>query len=181
MNKLVKILLLITLVISAISAIPLMAEEKTTSYEVKNGTVIAVYNDQLVVKMANGETRGITVPAGFKFTVDGKQVGLDELKPGTELTAVIATTKTPQKVKTVQIKNSEVVKVAGNVVWLKQDGKYKSYTVPEGFNLFMDGKKIRVDELRAGQKLTTEIVYTAEQALTDREVQVYGKAPVPPS
>ena len=177
MKKLIIVLFLITLIVPAAA----LVAQGSNSVEVKKGTVVAVYGDKLVVKMANGETKEIAVPADFKFTIDGKQVGLAELKPGTELTAVITTTKTPQTVKTVQIKNGEVLKVAGNTVWFRHDGKYKSYQVPTGFKVNVDGKKVSVNDLTPGTKLTAQFVYTSEKTLTERDVQVSGKAPSPPS
>jgi RNase P/RNase MRP subunit p29 len=177
MRHLGKLLFLMALTIPATA---LLAQTKI-SYEVKNGTVVAVFNDQLVVRMANGETKEITVPAGFKFTIDGKQVNLGELKPGTQLTAVITTTKTPQTVKTVQIKNGEVLKVMGNTVWFRHEGKLKSYQAPDGFNVMVDGRKVSVNDLLPGYKLTAEFVYTSEKTLTEREVEVSGKPPAPPS
>jgi hypothetical protein len=175
-----RLAIVLFLVILLVPAAALMAQG-SNSVEVKKGTVVAVYGDKLVVKMANGETKEIAVPADFKFTVDGKPVGLAELKPGTELTAVITTTKAPQTVKTVQIKNGEVLKVAGNTVWFRHDGKYKSYQAPVGFKVDVGGKKVSINDLTPGTKLTAQFVYTTEKTLSEREVKVSGKAPAPPS
>ena len=176
MKSIAKTIVLIVL------AVPIVLLAQTsTSVEVKNGIVVAVFDDQLVVRMANGESKQITVPAGFKFTVDGKQAGLAELKPGTQLSAVITTTKTPQKVKTVQIKKGEVLRVMGNNVWFRHNGKFRSYTVSPGFKVLVDGKKVSVEELEPGYQLTAEIVYTTEKNLTERDVQVTGRSPAPPS
>src|SRR4051812_38084913 len=81
MRNIAKILMVVALLVPATMAIA-----QTTTTEVKSGTVVAVFNDQLVVKMSNGQTRQITVPPGFKFNVDGKEVGLNDLTPGTHLT-----------------------------------------------------------------------------------------------
>jgi len=45
--------------------------------------------------MADGQYKDIDVPEGFMFDVNGKQVPISGLVPGTELTATIATTTTP--------------------------------------------------------------------------------------
>ena len=169
-----KILFLILLLVPSAA----LLAKGTTSIEVKNGTVVAVFADQLVVRMADGKTEEITVPPGFMFTIDGKQVGLNDLTPGTEISAVITTTTTPHVVKTAEIKNGEVVKVLGNsTVWFRENGQIKSYTVPPNFNLMVDGQKTEVHDLRPGYKLTAEIVYTSESTVTTREVHVSGRTP----
>ena len=174
MRTIVKVLITLMLLVPTAA---LIAQE--TSYEVKNGTVVAVFNDQLVVKMANGQTREVTVPAGFKFTVDGKEVGLADLTPGTKLTAVIKTTKTPETVKTVKVKNGEVIRVTGNNLVVRTEGKNKSINVPAGFKFNVDGQQVGVAELRPGMKLTAEIVSTSVKTTELRDVKIGGNAPAP--
>ena len=175
MKNLAKILVVVLLVLPAAA---MVAQE--TSYEVRRGTVVSVFGDQLVVRMPSGEVRQITVPAGFQFNVDGKQVGIADLTPGTELTAVVKTTKTPETVKTVKVRNGEVVKVVGNNLWYRENGQTKSLTVPTGFKFGLDGRQVGIAELRPGTKLNAEIVYTSEKIVTTRDTQVAGSTPPPP-
>jgi LPXTG-motif cell wall-anchored protein len=77
---------------------------KTT--EVKNGTVIKVVGKTLVVRDAKGY-RSIEVPSGFKFLVDGKEIGLEGLRPNMKLTATIV--HTSEKTLT----ESEIANVGG--------------------------------------------------------------------
>src|SRR5262249_3525661 len=137
-------------------------------------------NDQLIVKMSTGETKQITVPAGFKFNVDGKQVGLSELQPGTEISATVTTTETPHTVKTTEIRNGEVVRVVGNTVWIRENGKVKSYPVPKDFKFNVDGQQVGVDQLRPGYKVTAEIIRSSESTTKTRTVEASGTAPPPP-
>ena len=76
------------------------AAAQTTNYEIKQGTVVHVYGNHLVVKMSTGETKDVEVPEGFMFTVDGQSVPLSALKPGTKLTSTVKTTTTPETVQT---------------------------------------------------------------------------------
>lgn len=175
MKNLVKALLVVMLLVPTAA---LIAQE--TNYEVKSGTVVAVFNDQLVVKMSNGETKQVTVPAGFMFTVDGKQVGLNELTPGTNLTAVIKTTKTPETVKTTTIKNGEVIKVVGGTLVVRTEGKTKQVTVPKGFQFIVDGKKVGLDQLTPGMKLNAEIVTTSVKTVETKDVKIGGATPPKP-
>ena len=57
---------------------------------VRNGEVLEKSGRTLIVK-ENGKNRKITVPKDFKFTVEGKVVGIDEVTPGMKLTATIVT------------------------------------------------------------------------------------------
>jgi CRISPR/Cas system-associated exonuclease Cas4 (RecB family) len=151
-----------------------------TSYEVKSGTVVSVFNDQLVVKMSNGEIKQYTIPAGFQFTVDGRQVGLADLTPGTALSATIKTTKTPEVVRTTSIRNGTVVRVVGNNLTIREANQTKTYVIPKGFQFDVDGKQVGVDKLRPGYKLTAEIVYKSENTVTTRDVDIGGNTPAPP-
>ena len=160
--------------------IPVAALLAQTTYEVKSGTVVSTFGDQLVVRLPNGEVKEITVPAGFKFNVDGREVGLGELTPGTQLTAVIKTTKTPETVKTVKLRNGEVVRTSGNTLWYKEDNQIKTATIPSGFKFDVNGQKTDISELRPGMKLTAEVVTTSTKVNTSRETAVRGTTPPPP-
>ena len=151
-----------------------------TSYEVKSGTVVSTFNDQLVVKLSNGEIKQYTIPPGFQFTVDGRQVGLGDLTPGTQLSATIKTTKTPEVVRTTSIRNGTVVRVVGNNLTVREANQTKTYTVPKGFQFDVDGKQVGIDKLRPGYKLTAEIVYKSENLVTTRDVDIGGNTPPPP-
>ncbi len=151
-----------------------------TNYEVRRGTVVTTFNDQLVFKTPTGEVKQVTIPPGFKFTVNGQQVGLADLTPGTELTATIKTTTTPITVHETKIRNGQVVKVAGSSLWVKENNEIKTFTIPKGFKFIVDGQKVGIEELRPGQNLTAEIVYKSERVDTTREVNVAGSTPPPP-
>ena len=151
-----------------------------TSYEVKSGTVVSTFGDQLVVKMSNGEIKQYTIPPGFQFTVDGRQVGLADLTPGTQLSATIKTTKTPEVVRTTSVRNGTVVRVVGNNLTVREGNKTRTLQVPQGFQFDVDGKLVGIDKLRPGYKLTAEIVYKSENLVTTRDVDIGGSTPPPP-
>lgn len=50
-----------------------------------SGTVVQVEGDTLVVRMASGGIRMFTPPADRRFLVDGNELALGDLKPGTTL------------------------------------------------------------------------------------------------
>lgn len=155
------------------------AAAQTTDYEIKQGTVVHVYGNHLVVKMSTGETKDVEVPEGFMFTVDGQSVPLSALKPGTKLTSTVKTTTTPQTVQTTEVKNAEVVKTWGNTVILRgEDGKLKQFNrVPKDMVLTMDGKEINHRDLAAGMRVTATIVHESVVEITEKDVAVAGQAP----
>jgi hypothetical protein len=53
---------------------------------VTKGKLIWSMPTSIVVTLENGENRQYTVPSGFKFTVEGKPLGIEELRPGMILT-----------------------------------------------------------------------------------------------
>jgi len=175
MKNLARVLMVAMLVLTAMS---LVAAQ--TTYEVKSGTVVTTFGDKLVVRLSNGTEKEYTVPAGFKFNVDGRQLSLSELQPGTMITATIKTTQTPETVKSVTIRNGEVLKTMGNTLWVREDGVNKAIKVPTGFKFDLNGEKVGISDLRPGTKLTAEIVETSERIVTDRDVQIAGSTPPPP-
>ena len=97
------------------------AAAQTTTYEIKQGTVVHVYGNHLVVKMSTGETKDVEVPEGFMFTVDGKSVPLSALKPGTKLTSTVKTTTTPHVVQTTEVRNGEIIQRQGRNVIIRDE------------------------------------------------------------
>ena len=67
------------------------ASAQTTS-QTKSFEVISVVGNDLVVKLPEG-TKELTVPEDFRFTVDGKELSVHDLKPGMKGTAVVTTTE----------------------------------------------------------------------------------------
>jgi hypothetical protein len=63
--------------------------KRTTT--VTKGKLIWVSPKTIIVTLENGENKQYTVPAGFKFTVEGKQLGTDELRAGMVLTGTNVT------------------------------------------------------------------------------------------
>lgn len=64
---------------------------KTTT--VKNGKLMKKVGSTIIVQMPDGTYKKLTVPSGFKFLVDDKEVGLENLREGMNLSATIVTTK----------------------------------------------------------------------------------------
>ena len=77
--------------------------------KVERGEVVTVSGNDLVVKMADGTLRNFeNVPASTRVTVDGKQLGVHDLKPGMKLQRTITTTTTPMAITTVETVKGKV-------------------------------------------------------------------------
>jgi len=172
-SKIVMALVVVALVSSGLA----MAQAST--YEVKKGTVVHVYGDNLVVKMSDGTIREVDVQEGFMFDVDGTPTPVSKLKPGTVLTANIKTTQETRVVQTEKIEKGKVVRRVGQTVIIrKADGEIKKFhEVPEDIVLTSNGEPVTLWDLKEGMNVTATIISKREEIVTDRQVQVAGSAP----
>ena len=115
--------------------------------KVKSGLVIGKTSHSVVLKMDDGVVRELEVPPGRTAMVDGKEVGLADLKLGTTLSATFHTIAKPVEVKTVTIKNGEVVKVAGANLTTKEKDGFHNYLVPAGFKFLVDGRETGIESI----------------------------------
>lgn len=85
-----------TLKVGAVLGADFVKTETTTPVKtttVKNGKLMKKVGNTIIVQMADGTYKKLTVPAKFKFLVDDKEVGLQDLREGMNLSATIVTTK----------------------------------------------------------------------------------------
>jgi hypothetical protein len=73
-----------TMLTAAVTTTETPLVKRTTT--VTKGKLIWSMPTSIVVTLENGENRQYTVPSGFKFTVEGKPLGIEELRPGMILT-----------------------------------------------------------------------------------------------
>src|SRR5512137_422690 len=107
----------------------------TQEVKVESGEVMYVNGTDLIIKMADGEVRYLAgVSETARATVDGKEIGIHDVKVGMKLQKTIVTTTTPQIVKTLQAVTGIVVRVMppGAVVLRMENGETKSFKVPKG-------------------------------------------------
>lgn len=155
------------------------AAAQTTTHEIRQGTVVYVYGNNLVVKMSTGETKEFDVPEGFLFNVDGKEVPVSALKPGTKLTSNITTTVTPTVVLVTEVREAEVVDKRGRTLVLRHaDGKVKMYShVPKDVVITMNGKEVDWRYIANGSRITATLVHEEIEDVTEQHRSVGGSAP----
>jgi len=156
----------------------------TQTSEVLKFQVISVDGNTLVINDQSG-AREVTVPDDFRFTVDGKSMSVHELTPGMKGTAQVTTTTVVRPVYVTTIKKGTVVKRVRDTVYVKtEDGSTRKFTKTElaerGIQVIMDGKPVRLADLKGGDKLTATIVTSAPpEVLTAKDVQAVLDIPEP--
>jgi hypothetical protein len=151
-----------------------LAQTSTTS-ETKKFQVIAVDGNQLVVRVPEG-TRELTVPADFRFNVDGKMLSVQELKPGMSGTATVTTRTTLVPVSVTEVKNGTVMQAQGNSIIVRTDDGIKMFTQGDidkrGVKIMRDGQPATISDFRTNDRLTATIVTTKPpRTITEKEVQ----------
>ena len=163
------------------------AQTTTSSSETKKFEVIAVDGNQLVVALPEG-TREIAVPPGFMFTVNGKQLSVQQLKPGMAGTATITRSTTVTPVSATEVKNGTVVQASGASIIVRTDDGFKMFTQGDvdkrGVKIMRGGKPAAVSDFRPGDQLSAIIITSLPpRVVTEQEVNATltasGAPPLP--
>jgi hypothetical protein len=140
---------------------PAFAQQTTTSSQTKKFEVIAVEGNTLVVRLPEG-TREITVANDFRFTVDGQQLSVQQLKPGMAGTATITTTTKTTPVTVTEVKNGTVVQSGAESIIVRTDEGFRMFTQSEvdkrGVKIYRAGRPAGVSDFRSGDQLSAVIV-----------------------
>jgi hypothetical protein len=149
--------------------------QTSTATETKKFQVIAVDGDELVVRLPEG-TRKLTVPPDFRFTVDGKSLSVQELKPGMAGTATITTKTTAIPVTVTEVKSGRVRRAMGTSIIVETGGELKMFTQSDidkrGVKIMRDGRLAQISDFRENDQLTATIITTMPpRIVTEKEVQ----------
>ncbi len=155
----------------------------TMQVELERGEVVLVDGNDLVVLMVDGTIRHFpNVSESATATVDGKQLGIHDLKPGMKLQRSTITASTPQTVTTVQTVTGKVWHVSPptSVILKLENGTNQSFKIPKGQKFTIDGQQVDAFGLRKGMVVTaTKIVEVPEVVVSQRKY-VSGTMPTPP-
>jgi hypothetical protein len=151
--------------------------------QVERGEVVLVEGNDLLVKMEDGSIRHFpNVPESARVTVDGKQLGIHDLKPGMKLQRTITTTSTPQTIKTVQTVTGKVWQVTPpvSVILTLENGKNQAFKIPKGQKFTIDGKEVDAFGLKKGMVVTATKIVEVPEVVVAHQKQVSGTMPTPP-
>ncbi len=150
--------------------------------EVKRGKVLYAKGNSLMVREPSGDDMLYTVPEDFRVKIDGRDVPVSQLKPGTELIATITTVTRPRTVQTTEVIRGTVWEVVGSSVTVTlESGERRRSVVPAGFKFIVDGEEKGVSELTRGMKLRATIIQKKQEMVTESTTVVHGLPPAPSS
>jgi LPXTG-motif cell wall-anchored protein len=157
-------------------------EHPTIQTSVERGEVVYVTGNDLVVKMEDGTIRHIAnVPESARVSVDGKELGIHDLKPGMKLQRTITTVTTPKTITTVQSVTGKVwhVNPPASVILTLEDGTNQQFKIPKGQKFNVDGQMVDAWGLKKGMNISaTRIV---EEPITEIEKQRKLTGTMPPA
>ena len=159
--------------------------ETATSTRVVNATVVSVNGNKVVGKDATGKATEYTIPEGFKFQFEGREIGVAELKPGMNVTATITTTTTMTPVYVTEIRTGKVLAVSGDDIIVRGPQGNRQFSnkdaAQRNATIMRDGKKVDLSDLRPGDNFTAIIVTDAPpKVVSEREAQAMAsEAPKP--
>jgi RNase P/RNase MRP subunit p29 len=149
------------------------------STEQLHGTVEYVEGNGLVVRMTDGSIREFNVPESRKFTIDGRDLTVHDLKRGTKLSATVTTTTTPVNDRTTTVGMGTVWWVAGKTVIITlPNGENRTYTVKDDYKFNVEGNKnATVSDLKKGMKISAERIVEEPRTEIVSNTVVTGQAP----
>jgi hypothetical protein len=153
--------------------------QATVVTKVDRGEVVTVSGNDLVVKMADGTLRNFeSVPASAKVTVDGKQLGVHDLKPGMKLQRTITTTSTPMTITTVETVKGKVWAITPplSIILTLEDGKNQQFKIPEDQKFSVDGQMVDAFGVRKGMIITATKITEQPAVEVTQKKTVTGEA-----
>lgn len=156
--------------------------EPSFDTKVKNAEVVYVEGNDLVLRLENGKVEHLIVPDSDVFTIDGKDMTVRDLVPGTKLTQTITTSTAPRYVQTVQTVKGKIWHVSppNTVILTLPDHTNKTYTIPNHAKFSGERKRAKsVFDLRKGMTLEATIVTDNEHTVIEESKTTVGEAPLP--
>jgi len=157
-----------------LTAVVLPAQQTTTSSQTKTFEVISVDGNTLEVKLPEG-TRELAVADDFRFTVNGQQLSVRELKAGMKGTATITTRTTVTPVTVTEVKNGTVMQRSGSSIIVRTDEGIKMFSQGEvdkrGVKMMKDGQPAQLTDFREGDRLSAVIITSRPpKVMTEQQV-----------
>ena len=161
--------------------------ETSTSTRVVHATVVSVSGNKVVAQDAAGKATEYTIPDGFRFQFEGRDIGVADLKPGMNVTAKITTTTTMTPVYVTEIRTGKVLAVAGTSVIIRGPQGNRVFTNKDAekrnARIMKDGQQVSLSDLRVGDNVSAVIVTDEPpKVASEREVEaMVHAAPKPAS
>ncbi|MGB7308474.1 MAG: hypothetical protein WBC67_05345 [Candidatus Acidiferrales bacterium] len=158
--------------------------EASFDTQVRNAEVVYVEGNDLVLRLEDGKVEHLVVPDSDTFTINGSDVLVRELAPGTKLTQTITTSTAPRYVTTVDTIKGKVWHVNAHrslVILTLPDGTNHPYTIASHAKVTVGGEPKTVYDIRKGMTLEATTITDDTEAVVERNKSVVGQAPAPPA
>ena len=158
-------------------------KHEVRSTHVQNAEVIHVSGHEIVVELENGKFELLNLGEEQTFQVDGKDLRVHELTPGTKLSQDVHTIATPQEVKTMRTLNGRVMVVNPPRYLLLSlpEGGTTEFIVPDKTVFHIDGEDKTIFDLRKGMNVSATLLTTEPLQSVTTHTVVTGQAPPRPS
>jgi hypothetical protein len=158
------------------------ASSRTTTVE--KAQVVEVTGNDLVVKMEDGSIRHFpNVAESTRVLVDGKELGIHDLRPGMTLQRTITTTTTPKVITTTQNVTGKVwhVQPPSSVILTLDDGSNQKFNIPKGQKFNINGQMLDAWGLKKGMMVTATKVVEEPVTVVEHQRHLTGSMPPPPA
>jgi hypothetical protein len=160
------------------------ADDKASiTTKVESGEIEYVSGNNVVVKMADGSLRHFdNVPESARITVDGKEIGVHDLKVGMKVQRTITTTTVPKTITTVQSVTGKVWQVSppNSVILSLADGKNQEFKIPKNQKFNVNGQMTDAWGLKKGMQISATKVVEVPVTEVSQNKTVTGEMPPPP-
>ena len=160
-------------------------DKASISTKVENGEIEYVSGNNVVVKMADGSLRHFdNVPESARITVDGKEIGVHDLKVGMKVQRTITTTTVPKTITTVQSVTGKVWMVTppNSVILTLEDGKNQKFKIPQNQKFNVNGEMTDAWGLKKGMKISaTKVVEVPVTEVSQTKTVTGEMPPAPPA
>jgi LPXTG-motif cell wall-anchored protein len=160
------------------------SEQATHEVEVERAEVLQVFGSDLILKMQDGTIRHIAnVPAAARATVDGREIGIQDVKPGMKLERTITTTTTPKIITTVQTVTGKVWHVVppNSVILTLENGENQQFKIPKGQRFMVNGQETDAWGLKKGMNVSATKVVEEPITVVEQKRRLSGSTPPPPA
>lgn len=153
--------------------------ESSYDTQVKNAEVVYVEGNDLILKLENGKIEHLNVPDSDVFTIDGANVSVHELTPGTKLTQLITTTTAPRYVTTVRTVKGRVWHVTAphSVILTLPDHTNQTFNIPSSAKIMVNGQQKTPFDLRKGMIFEATIVTDDTHTVVESSKSTLGERP----
>ncbi len=157
--------------------------EVTRQVKVEKAEVLAVQGNDLILKMDDGSIRHIAnVPETARAMVDGREIGIHDVKPGMHLQKTITTTTTPKVIVTTQTVTGKVWHISppSSVILTMENNENQSFKIPKGQKFNVGGQMVDAWGLKKGMKVSVTKVVEEPITQVEQEAKLSGRMPPPP-